>query len=293
MGNSNASSKTISSLGSLLSKMTSSGKTVAVFVVFALIVIVLIIAFLVYRMRRSDLTSTQLVKNPRRLYDMGGPFLVDSERLPATLNGQEYSFTMWLYITDFTSTDNHKLIMMRGTNGPTLNDTSPIVFLDKSTNKMYISIRTNKSPTSIASLDAVLDQATSRFLTGSIEYVPLQRWVNVGFVVQDNLLTLYLNGDIYTVENVYDLATNDGVRPVFTGLKGNAIIGAIPNTSSTHGFISRVQFYNYALTPDDIRAVAMSGPVPGSGVLGAMGIADYGVRSPIYRVGEDGNPMDE
>ena len=56
--------------------------------------IVLIIAFLVYRMRRSDLTSTQLVKNPRRLYDMGGPFLVDSERLPATLNGQEYSFTM-------------------------------------------------------------------------------------------------------------------------------------------------------------------------------------------------------
>jgi hypothetical protein len=267
-----------------------------VFVVVAIIIIVLILAFIVYRMRRSNLSAVSIVKNPKRLYDMGGPYSVDSARMPATLNGQEYSFTMWLYITDFTTTAEHKLILMRGGNGPTLDGASPIVFLDKNTNKLYISIRTNQSPTSVPSLDTVLNKA-SKYLTAAIEYVPLQRWVSIAFVVHDNLLTVYLNGDIYTVENVYDIAAS-GTRPVFSGLKGNVLVGSIANsgtnrTASTQGFISRTYFYNYALTPEDIRAVTGSGPVPGSSLLANIGMSEYGVRAPIYRVGEDGNPVDD
>ena len=295
MGSSNAPSSVPSNFVALIKSMTGSSAA-GVFVVIAIIVIVLILAFIVYRMRRSNLSVASIVKNPKRLYDMGGPYSVDSARLPATLNGQEYSFSMWLYITDFTTTNEHKLIMMRGGNGPTLDGASPIVFMDKSTNKLYISIRTNQSPTSIPTLDTVLNK-TSKYLTGVIEYVPLQRWVGIAFVVQDNLLTVYLNGDIYTVENVYDIAST-GSRPVFSGLKGNVLIGSIANsgtnrTASTQGFISRTYFYNYALTPDDIKAVTSSGPVPGSSILANIGMSEYGVRAPIYRVGDDGNPVDE
>jgi hypothetical protein len=296
MGNSNASSssKLSSTFGTLVRSINDNGKTLAVFVVFALVVIVLIIAFLVYRMRRSDLTASTLVKAPRRLYSMTNPYSVDAESMPATMNGQEYSFSMWLYITDFTTTERHKIIMMRGPSA-TLIDASPVVFMDKATNKLYISIRTNATPaTGQDTLEKILISASSRFLTATIEYVPLQRWVNIAFVVQDNLLSVYMNGDMYTVENVYDLAKGTVLsRPVFAGIKGNVLIGKLDGTDSATAFISRAHFFNYALSPDDVRAISMEGPVPGSGIMGTIGISDYAVRTPIYRVGEDGMPVDE
>ena len=278
----------MSNTGSILSGLTSSMSSKGALVVFGVItflLIILVVCYIAYRVRRKDLRSVSIVKSPRRLYEMTSPLFFDSDKLPSTLNGQEYSFSSWLYITDFVTTTDYKLIMMRGGNGTSIASATPIMFMDNKTNKLYISIKTNQS-SSVSRLSDVLDKSISKYLTATVEYLPLQRWVQVAFVVQDNLLSVYLDGDMYTVENVYDFNVPGTSRPVFAGTSGNAIVGNVPGTASTQGFICKTEFFNYGLSQNDIRAIHDVGPVSSKNVLARMGLPAYGVRSPIYREDE-------
>ena len=265
--------------------------TLVVFAVATILLIIAAVVYIVYRMKRSNLKSTDIIDAPKRLFNMGSPFTYDAMRMPATSNGQEFSFSMWLYINDFTTTADHKLIFMRGGSPDSIGRATPIVFMDAQTNKLYVSVRTNQSP-SLTSLANVLDRATSRYITGYIEYVPLQRWINLTFVVHDNLLTLYLDGDIYTVENLADFNVPGSPRPVFAGLQGNATVGAIPGTNSTQGFVSKINFYNYALTLRDVQSVYEVGPTAVNGVLSRLGLPPYRVRSPVYRADQEEGDSD-
>jgi hypothetical protein len=258
-----------------------------VLILFASVTVILIIAAIVYivwRIKRSNLQSVDILDNPRRLYNNTSPFTFDSSRLPATNNGQEYSFSMWLYISEFSTTQDNKLIMMRSSKSSTIENASPVVHMDSVTNKVYVSVRTNQS-VATTSLSGLLNKQTSGYMTGVIEYIPLQRWVNLTLVVQDSLLTLYMDGDIYTVESLSDFVSVKG-RPVFAGLNGDAVIGNIPGTASTKGFISNVRFFNYAISMSDVATIYSRGPTGSKGVLQRMGLPNYGVRSPIYRQGD-------
>jgi hypothetical protein len=96
-----------------------------------------------------------------------------------------------------------------------------------------------------------------------------------------------MDGDMYTVENVYDFNVPGTSRPVFAGTSGNAIVGKVAGTASTQGFICKIEFFNYALTQHDVRAIHDVGPVS-SNILSRFGLPSYGVRSPIYREDADG-----
>jgi hypothetical protein len=262
---------------------SSTSIALVLFVVLALFVLVVVIVYIVYRMRRGDLQSVDLVKQPIKLYNMPSTTNVPSSRIPLTLNGQEFTFSFWLYLVEFQPTSEHKLLFMRGGNGSDVLSATPIVFLDARTNRLHISIKSNQSP-GVATLPAVLERDTSRYVSASVDYVPLQRWVNVALVVQDNLLTVYLDGDMYTVENVFDLAPSSAnVRPIFAGTSGDVTVGAVPGTAPTKGFLGKLQFFNHALMVQDVKSLYAQGPVPAS-LMSAIGLAAYGVRSPVYRV---------
>jgi hypothetical protein len=256
---------------------------IVVFVIATLMVIVAIIVFIVYRIKRSDLRSTVILKVPRKLFDQSTPHKLEASSLPPTINGQEFSYGLWLYLADFHPTADHRLLLMRSANG-TLSGATPVVFLDNRTNKLYIVARTNISKSAVT-LGELLDKNVTKHLHAVVEYVPLQRWVHIVFVLQDNLMTVYLDGDMYTVENVHDLynPAMGGDRPVFAGQSGDATVGAINATASTNGFISRVEYFNYALMQRDVKRLYQKGPVK-TGMLGKVGIPSYGVRTPVYRV---------
>jgi hypothetical protein len=144
-------------------------------------------------------------------------------------------------------------------------------------------------------------------LTGKVDYVPLQRWVNYTFTVQNNLLSVYQDGSLYTVSDLFDMidmtcpanqSNSCTSRPLFSGVTGDMTIGN-PTTcpagepsstnnstciSDVNGFVSRVQFFNYALTSKQARQVYNAGPGSG-GMLRLLGLPEYGVRSPIYQIG--------
>ena len=276
---------------------------VAVAVVLTLLLIVVIIAYIVWRLNRSNLQAIDLVKNPVQLNGKGSsgnsdpsdvkmPLTIPASKLPAMSVGQEFSGGFWLYLNDFQATSLMKLIINRmpGNNG--LGGANPVVFLDETTNKLYVAIATNRRPaTPKTTLDSLLVRSGKgasnnwSYLVATIDYVPLQRWVHVVFTVQDNTLTLYQDGGMYTVASLYDMVdhTNAISRPSFAACIGDLTIGnSTPTLSSdTTGFISRAQFFNYALSATQVSQLYHAGPTD-TNLLRALGVPEYGIRSPIY-----------
>jgi hypothetical protein len=103
-------------------------------------------------------------------------------------------------------------------------------------------------------------------------------------VLRDNIMTIYMDGDIYSVTTTADLLVNSNdVRPIVNSTNGDAFIGS--TKFSTLGFISKLSMYNYGLTQNQIRNLYNQGPVTKS-LLSMFGIANYGVRSPIYNLSD-------
>ena len=109
----------------------------------------------------------------------------------------------------------------------------------------------------------------------------------VAFTVQDNTLTMYQDGGMYTVASLYDMVdpTNAISRPAFGACVGEMTIGnSSPTLSSdTTGFISRTQFFNYSLAASQVSQIYFAGPTS-SNLLRSLGVPEYGVRSPVYRL---------
>lgn len=267
-------------LGTRLSKVDPT--SVVVFSAACVVILVLIIAYIVWRVKRSDLKSTVIVRDPLRLYDSGVPYTVDASAIPSTVNGQEYSYSFWIYLVQYESSSSDYLIFGRGIKPG--GGGSPLVYLDNNTNKMYVSVAKNTSL-----LDEALDSVpgSTQYVTATIDYVPLQRWVNVAVVVQDYLMTVFMDGDIYTVSNVTDVpdagatSASTSKRSIFGPTSGDVIVGS--STSKAKAFVSQIQFFNFALTQRDVRTKYAAGPLTAS-ALSILGIPAYGIRSPIYKI---------
>lgn len=268
---------------------TTSEVVMMICVILTLLLIVAVITYLVYRFVRKDLTGVVLVKDTRRLFNQSSPLYIDSTKLPVTANGQQFSFSFWVYISSFQVTTNHKLLFTRGSR-TALQGCNPIVFMDATTNKLYISLSTNRVKASAD--DVTLQQIATgtlgdKYLTGVVEYVPLQRWVHLAFTVKDRILTLFMDGELYTVESVTDTSINSMLgapnRPVIGALSGDVAIGSWGRSSPMNAYLGRFSFYNYALTQKEVERIYNTGP-RGSNVLGAIGLDEYGVRSPVYRL---------
>ena len=202
--------------------------------------------------------------------------------------------SFWLYINDFQATSMMKLLINRMSSTSGLVGANPVVFLDQTTNKLYICIATNRTPaTPKNSLDSLLVKSGTglqnnwSYLVATIDYVPMQRWVHVSFTVNDNTLTVFQDGGMYTVASLYDMVdqTSKITRPAFAACVGDMTVGNTDPTlsSDTTGFISRVQFFNYALSASQVSAIYNTGPTD-TNLLRSLGVPEYGVRSPVYRM---------
>jgi len=146
---------------------------------------------------------------------------LDGTVIPLAGNGQRMSMSFWIYLNDidkFNGTYRH--ILHRG--DPVLTGASPLVFLDKSTNKLHIrfdrppllsstdmsrpyntdleltdtntypelasKITAGGSPKTITKNDIKEDDKLTLDLMKhgiTIDYIPLKRWVHVAVVVND------------------------------------------------------------------------------------------------------------
>ena len=149
-----------------------------------------------------------------------------------------------------------------------------------------------------------------------VPYVPLNRWVNVSFVLDNKFAQLFFDGELRKVVDITqkELIENKDITTPPTGkctdtdpcncaeneccggpenkrtfvLESGKKIYAGKNAGSSiaNAFLSQLRFFNYAITLDHAEVLYKTGPLHSS-ILDSIGLPMYGVRNPFYKIGED------
>eukprot|EP00798_Chlamydomonas_sp_ICE-L_P023484 gene23484-biopygen11159 len=255
-------------------------------ILMGILIIILTILLLIYiarRITRKNLISQEILKKTFKLYAGGSlskPFVYSSTKIPSSKNGIEFTYSFWLYTSSFDITSLPKLIFTRGFD-MSYGSASPIVYMDAKTNSLHFSVRTNVSNTN-ATLGAVRDN-TSQFLNATVEYVPLQRWVQFALIVKDNIMTILMDGELYTIENVLDMQ-KPNIKPIIIPHSGDLSIGSMAGSAGLKGYITKFDIFNYAINISDVKSIYNKGPFSTSEtILSKLGFGNYKMRTPIYK----------
>ena len=253
--------------------------------------------------------------------------------IPGTGNGQRLTFAFWIYINNMATYANlYRHVLHRG--DPGIMMSSPLVYIDKNTNKLVVRFETNSAATvtgqpksmsqpfiaannitsttdTNATMYTGLDSSTNvddnkialDLLTRgiTIDYVPLQRWVHVAVVVNeqsskgtisafvDAELVKQLSSQQTTFINVVSGGGSATINPNYSFQNlildkgGNVYVGGNPMDPNIgpgfDGLVSCVTFANYDMNIKNIYDLYMRGPT--GNMLAKIG---YGLRSPIYKL---------
>lgn len=282
-------SKMMSNLQGMIGEKGMMMSTIIMLVLAGIFVIIIIVIYIVSKVKKNKLNQIVLQQDVIQIDNSKEvPFLIKDSTMSSVSLGQEFSFSFWIYLgPQYQATTGHKMILQRGsgdTKNATLNkSTNPAFFMDKSTNKMYIALATNKVSGSYK-IDDILTSNNTGFIVTTIDYVPLQRWVNICLAVRDNNGYVFMDGDMYSVISVNDVAMMSSAatsRPIISGTSGDAMIGNRLNT--TNGFVAYASYFNYALTQTQLRAIYQKGPYP-STFLSYFGFGNWRLRTPLYKI---------
>lgn len=293
----------------LKSMLGESGMVVILLIIFVLIFVIVII-YVTFKIKSSDLSGKRLTTSPIKLDTLSQPVEIPNSLIPVPTVGLEYTYGMWVYVENLDQTSSgqttDKLIFYRGEPG-NLTIANPVILLDGVNSKMYIVIKTTNSTLSSTStvnytsnLNLITDKncfmSTSADCTSdqnqhivmTIDYVPIQRWVHVMFSVDNKLLTVFVDGEIYSVKSTDEFKAMKSSKPnlIIDKTTGSIFIGknaSVGGGNTMNGYLSRLEFYNYALSFNDVRNVYKGGPYNKS-FLSTIGLQNYGVRNPLYRL---------
>ena len=242
-------------------------------------------------------------------------------------NGIRRSYTFWIYVKDNDHSHFRNILYLSKNGENEIIYTSPHIFMDKSNNKMYIRFKKqNKNSNKLDSdCDAdtkknIHEWAKSKFDSNTnepqecfrkymkqgivIDYVPMQRWVHIGIVINDHTsnsngkygasISAYVDGELVAVANhgeplrglgssseqhEYDINNLDLDNFTKLVIGGEQSSGISPGFS---GLLCKFAVFNYDLNDRDIHNDYNKGPV--DNLMAKLGIGTYGVRSPVYRI---------
>lgn len=220
--------------------------------------------------------------------------------VPELSNGRRFTMTFWIYIYDIERFRGiYRNVFFIGSGGNFTKDMNANpnvqVILNDNDNKMLIFFGSRDTTTASTTTDAkskLLKSVAERGI--SLDYIPIQRWVHVGVVVNETVnggvIQAYIDGEL--VKNVTSLDDTDvadtklNVQKIVPSMSGILTVGgSAATTDATIGFsglISKVTIYNYDLNAKDIYNDYLRGPV--DSVLSKVGMPSYGVRLPFKRV---------
>lgn len=287
---------------------------ILIIIAITVLIIVLVIMYITFRMRNKSLVNKTLLPNPIKIDTLSTPYEIAGSDIPKPAVGREYTLAFWIYVDNLDQTPSeHKLVLYRGAQG-NIDTASHVVFMNGKTNTLYLATKCqNKSVSVNNSLKTLVDtnyylnkslkaqdSKTNFMFISKIDYIPLQRWVNIGYVVDNRMVTVYLDGEIYSVKTIDEFKAMhppeynpDGTQMMFDDLmfdksEGSIYIGkdaAVANGTVVSGYVSKLVFANYAGTMTDVRNTYGQGPMGGSGFLSKLGI-NIGIRSPFYKLDE-------
>jgi len=222
--------------------------TQAVLIIATILACIALIVYATYRVLKTSLKAVTVTKTD--ITPGNGPGqVVKSADLPPLLNGLEFGYSLWLYIDRFEEKTSPRQV---------LSQDNVRVTLGKSANTLQFAF--NRS---------------GEWFGAEIEYVPMARWVHVTMIYREGAVTFFMDGEVHSVHRIIGSVSQPAGDLVIGGGSGD--------TSTWKGDIGSVTVLNYYPSVSDIKKFYWRGPV-GSGALKWIGLNNYAVRAPIYKV---------
>jgi hypothetical protein len=162
----------------------------SVLLTLLIIIILIIVAVIVYKHFKSYNTIESRISNTyiRNIYDAK---VESSYAVSKLMGGNEYNYNVWIYISNYKYRNGEdKCILYKGKPNSALDNveqniqSSPGVWLLRSNNTLRIKMGLE---TNINELDSS---------ECDIENFPLQTWVNLNVSLIDNVVDVYINGQL-------------------------------------------------------------------------------------------------
>jgi hypothetical protein len=280
---------------------TGSGALMGLFIV---IIIAIICAVIIYWIVATKIFNKSSIVIERTKIPVKG--FINSDiiinNMPITGNGFKKTFTFWLYLDNMNDAKGmYKHVFHIGSDTDTIVTASPFVFFDKDKNKLYVRFgKKNNDNNDYKKLsDLSTENDINKYMEQGVtlDYIPMQRWVHIGIVVNETLTngaggSIYtyidseLSGNIKTNINLDNIQGNDikDLDNLDLDKLGSLIVGGTGKIDGDYGFnglLSKVKIFNYDLNSKDIYNDYSEGPI--DGYLAALG---YGLRTPVFKLSD-------
>jgi hypothetical protein len=202
-------------------------------VILGIAIIVIIIVVIVNKNKNKN-NQNVIIDTPVNAFGLKkNKFTIKNSDL-----GLEFSYSVWIYIQDWTH--GWKNIFVKGSGSPGSTSGQPTssqlrapgLWLYPDTNSLHARINTYASPNEGC----------------DIKNIPLQKWVHIGYVLNNRTVDMYIDGKLErscVLRGVPKLNDSDLI---------------VCDNNGFFGKISNLVYYKYALKPDDIHNIYSSGP---------------------------------
>ncbi len=289
-----------------------------ILIIFSIILLLFIVINTIIKLKGTSLKSKTFLKNPVKPSNEIMQFVASDNELPPFNNGNEFAYSFWIYVDSINMSD-HNLVFLQSLqkdiNDIKINDSNFIVYLEKKTNKLKFKFKTanaennnvtidmSSAPKLKKGIDGILtingdtrenidfNSDTCYYSEYIIDYLPLQKWINIIINVENNLVSIYLDGELLQTKNLNTQSTTNNscktetLNNIISNKGGNIIVGSNPKNTlvSFEGLLSKFQIFNYSINDDYVKNIYKQGPLQTSS-LSKIGIPLYGIRNPFYKV---------
>lgn len=222
-------------------------------IIVIIVVIVFIVLGIIYVVFSVRNYNKFLANNPIIISGKDDRTIISSKTLPIPLNGNNFSISTWIYINDYTYNYGElKNILFVSSNinnsiGKNPTEMSPGILLDKEMNNLIIKNSTMSKKGGKPELKDDNDIV--------IKYIPLRKWVNIIYVLNNNVIDIYINGKLEQSKTIDGLIYTKNNSKMFirkTKNKKN-------NLNTFSGSIGQLQYFTEVLKPSDILRIYNNG----------------------------------
>jgi hypothetical protein len=279
------------------------------------LLLIFIIIYVVKKIKNSTLKSKAFVSTPTQPSSDSMQFVATDNEIPSLNNGSEFAYSFWIYVDSLDDVSNHKLIFLQSNSSDTedvaFKNAYIVAYIAKNSNKLKFKIRTSNadqhdvyidnSSTDTEGIDGplyidavksdsiTLDTDKCYYSEYSIDYLPTQKWTNVIINVENNFVSIFLDGELLSTHNLASSdssssCTDSYLSNILSVKSGSIFTGSDKVTNKLYafnGYLSTFNVFNYSITLDNVKAIYDKGPISKSAVMG-----NYGLRNPLYRIDE-------
>lgn len=250
-------------------------KMILVVIVIVVIFLLAVLGYFIYKhFTGSAIVGLKTNKVIPYIHDAKVAKKIANGAIPASSQGNEYNYNFWIYVNDYNyKYHNDKSVMYKGEESNQKSG-NPSIWLLKRENTLRVSIGLQtRSDLDNARINSVISEsddlsteqsggcAASKTIgknigTCDVKNIPLQRWVNVNIALYNNVVDVYLNG------NLEKSCILNGFPKIN---KGNLHIS---KDGGFNGYLANLRISNKTLPYSEVQKYYKAGPSLKAGIFG-------------------------